>query len=93
MMPKLDYAIFSEYVRKQLEKEATNENEMRAEERIFNMYRGLAEQLRLWLARLGVKSIPDLVGRTEYLEHLDYLARDEDLAEQGSAPARGEARR
>ena len=36
-MPKLDYAIFSEYVRKQLEKEATNENEMRAEERIFKI--------------------------------------------------------
>ena len=37
LTPKLDYAIFSEYVRKQLEKEANNETEMRTEERLFRI--------------------------------------------------------
>ena len=47
MMPKLDYAIFQEYVRKQLEKEANNENEMRTEERLFKLEQRLqASMLR-----------------------------------------------
>ena len=37
LMPKLDYAVHSEYVRKQLEKEANNETEMRTEERLFKL--------------------------------------------------------
>jgi ferredoxin len=47
-----------------------------AEARIYNMYHGLAEQLRAWCVRLGVRSITELTGRTDFIDHLDYLQDD-----------------
>ena len=53
-----------------------------AENRVFNMYHGLSEQLRLWLSQLGLRSIPELVGRTDLIEHLDYLRPIDDASLQ-----------
>jgi len=41
-------------------------------QRVINLYRSWAMQLRHILWRLGLKSINDLVGRSDLLQHLDY---------------------
>ena len=41
-------------------------------QRIFNLYNGWNVQLRQILAGFGLGSIEELVGRTEFITHLDY---------------------
>ena len=41
-------------------------------QRIFNLYAAWNAQLRRILAGFGLTSIRDLLGRTEFLTHLDY---------------------
>jgi len=45
-----------------------------AAQRIVNMYSALAIELRHILAALGMRSVGELVGRTDVLRHLDYEA-------------------
>jgi glutamate synthase domain-containing protein 2 len=49
--------------------------------RISNMYYSWSKILKEILRRLGLKSIRELVGRTDTLAHLDYFDRpvDDDL--------------
>ncbi len=49
--------------------------------RISNLYYAWAWQLKEILRRLGLKSIAELVGRTDLLVHLDYYDRpvEDDL--------------
>ncbi len=51
-------------------------------QRIINLYAAWAEQLRHILARLGLGSIRELVGRTEFLMHEDYWPDDEPLPDE-----------
>lgn len=37
LQPKLDFLVFNEYIRKQLEKEAVNDKEMKTDERLFKI--------------------------------------------------------
>jgi glutamate synthase domain-containing protein 2/NAD-dependent dihydropyrimidine dehydrogenase PreA subunit len=46
-------------------------------QRIINMYAAWMKQLRRILKRLGLARISDLVGRQEYLVHLDYVKTEE----------------
>jgi len=50
-------------------------------QRIVNLYGAWRKQLQLLLKLLGLRSIEELVGRTEFLAHLDYEleAIDDDL--------------
>ena len=49
--------------------------------RISNMYHAWTWQLKEILRRLGMRSIRELVGRTDVLAHLDYynLPVDDDI--------------
>jgi len=42
-------------------------------QRIINMYLAWRKELIRILRKLGMKSIKELVGRTECLVHLDYM--------------------
>lgn len=44
-------------------------------ERVENFFRLLTEEVRMWLARLGVRSLDQIVGRTELLQQIDYSPR------------------
>lgn len=44
-------------------------------ERVENFFRLLTEEVRGWLARLGVRSLDQIVGRTELLQQIDYSPR------------------
>jgi len=44
-------------------------------QRIINMYTAWREELTRILRRLGMKSVKELVGRTDCLVHLDYIGR------------------
>ena len=50
-------------------------------DRIINLYYSWSWQLKEILRRLGLRSIRELVGRTDVLAHLDYFDRpvDDDL--------------
>ncbi|HIC99831.1 MAG TPA: glutamate synthase large subunit, partial [Piscirickettsiaceae bacterium] len=56
---------------------ATQDTRLRKEhfiglpEMVMNYFRFVAEETREWLARLGVKSLADLVGRVDLLEVID----------------------
>jgi glutamate synthase (NADPH/NADH) large chain len=56
---------------------ATQDERLRAEhftglpERVENFFRGLAEEVRSWLALLGARSLGEIVGRTDLLQVLD----------------------
>ena len=45
-------------------------------QRIFNLYNAWNIQLRQILAGFGLGSIRELVGRTEFLTHLDYVGSE-----------------
>ena len=52
-------------------------------ERVENFFRLLAEEVRQWLAQLGVRSLGEIVGRTDLLEQFDAgneRGRQPDLA-------------
>nr|WP_297114806.1 glutamate synthase-related protein [Thermomonas sp.] len=59
---------------------ATQDDRLRADhftglpERVENFFRGLAEEVRGYLAQLGVRTLGELVGRTDLLRQLDTLA-------------------
>lgn len=44
-------------------------------ERVENFFRLLTEEVRMWLARLGARSLDQIVGRTELLQQIDYSPR------------------
>lgn len=44
-------------------------------ERVENFFRLLTEEVRGWLARLGARSLDQIVGRTELLQQIDYSPR------------------
>jgi glutamate synthase domain-containing protein 2 len=48
-----------------------------AENRIVNMYSAWRKEWCRILRRFGMKSIRELVGRSDLLVHLDYLEEDE----------------
>ena len=48
-----------------------------AERRLVNMYSAWRKQWRELLRRYGMRSIKELVGRSDLLVHLDYLDEDE----------------
>ena len=50
-------------------------------QRIFNLYNAWNMQLRQILAGFGLSSVRELVGRTEFLTHLDY--NSSESAENG----------
>jgi glutamate synthase (NADPH/NADH) large chain len=52
-------------------------------ERVENFFRLLAEEVRQWLAQLGVRSLGEIVGRTDLLQQFDAgneRGREPDLA-------------
>ena len=59
---------------------ATQDDRLRAEhftglpERVENFFRGLAEEVRGYLAQLGARSLGEIVGRTDLLKPLDAQA-------------------
>jgi glutamate synthase (NADPH/NADH) large chain len=59
---------------------ATQDERLRAEyftglpERVENFFRGLAEEVRQWLALLGARSLSEIVGRTDLLAVADEAA-------------------
>ncbi|HVJ39445.1 MAG TPA: glutamate synthase large subunit [Stenotrophomonas sp.] len=61
---------------------ATQDERLRANyftglpERVENFFRLLAEEVRQWLSYLGVRSLDEIVGRTDLLEQLDVAPRD-----------------
>jgi glutamate synthase domain-containing protein 2/Na+-translocating ferredoxin:NAD+ oxidoreductase RNF subunit RnfB len=57
-----------------------------ATQRLINMYHSWCVQLQDILARLGMGSVRELVGRSDLLVHLDY---DNALAAQGEVERRG----
>ena len=48
-------------------------------ERVENFFRGLAEEVRTWLALLGARSLGEIVGRTDLLQVLDEAAAHSGL--------------
>ena len=46
-------------------------------QRIINAYAAWMKQIRSLLKRLGLKRISDLVGRWDFLVHLDYVNPEE----------------
>jgi glutamate synthase (NADPH) large chain len=61
-------------------------------EMVMHYFRFVATETREWLARLGVKRIEDLIGRTEYLKRIDGLTERQNkldlaplLAQEGLA--------
>jgi hypothetical protein len=52
-------------------------SEAYAEQRIVNMYMAWRKQWCGLLRQFGMKSIRELVGRSDLLVHLDYLDEDE----------------
>jgi glutamate synthase domain-containing protein 2 len=50
-------------------------------QRIINMYAAWMKQLRYILKRLGLEAISQLVGRQEFLVHLDYLKAESSVGE------------
>lgn len=63
-----------------------------ATQRIINMYAGWVEQLRHILARLGLKSINELVGRTDLLMHEDYWPEGEPMPDETLWPEFGKGK-
>ncbi|AEB08902.1 glutamate synthase-related protein [Desulfobacca acetoxidans] len=57
--------------------------------RISNMYHAWAWQLKEILRRLGLRSITELVGRTDLLVHLDYYDRPVEDDLRRGAPLKG----
>ncbi|WP_045728775.1 glutamate synthase large subunit [Xanthomonas sp. GPE 39] len=61
---------------------ATQDERLRANhfvglpERVENFFRLLAEEVRQWLSYLGVRSLDDIVGRTDLLEQLQVSPRE-----------------
>ena len=59
---------------------ATQDDRLRADhftglpERVENFFRGLAEEVRGYLAQLGARTLGELVGRTDLLRQVDALA-------------------
>jgi glutamate synthase (NADPH/NADH) large chain len=59
---------------------ATQDDRLRADhftglpERVENFFRGLAEEVRGYLAQLGARTLGELVGRTDLLRQVDTLA-------------------
>lgn len=51
-------------------------------QRLINLYHSWAMQLQTLLWRLGLKSVRDLVGRSDLLTHLDYQRPDNPQAER-----------
>lgn len=49
-----------------------------ATQRLVNLYASWRTQLVEILVQLGMRSIKELVGRTEYLTHLDYVSEEQD---------------
>ena len=58
---------------------ATQDPQLRAKhftglpERVENFFRGLAEEVRVYLAQLGVRTLGEIVGRTDLLTQIDAL--------------------
>ena len=48
-------------------------------ERVEHFFRGLAEEVRAWLALLGARTLGEIVGRTDLLRVLDEAAADHGL--------------
>jgi len=49
-----------------------------AAQRLVNLYASWKTQLVEILGRLGMRSIKELVGRTDCLTHLDYVSEEQD---------------
>ncbi len=64
---------------------ATQDERLRSEhftglpERVEHFFRGLADEVRGWLALLGARSLGEIVGRTDLLRVLDEAAADHGL--------------
>jgi glutamate synthase domain-containing protein 2 len=57
-----------------------------ATQRLINLFHSWSIQLQQILWSLGLRSINDLVGRSDVLEHLDYERRQKPAELQGYAP-------
>jgi len=61
---------------------ATQDERLRSEyftglpERVETFFRLLTEEVRGWLSRLGVRSLDQIVGRTDLLQQIDYSPRE-----------------
>ena len=60
-----------------------------ATQRLINLYQAWTEQLRHILARFGLSSVRELVGRTDLLLHQDYWSGEGQPPEEELWPGRG----
>ena len=67
--PKLDFVMFKEFERKQLEKEANNENEMRTEERLFK----IEQRMQASMLRSDFDNLMSEQVTAERVEEMDLI--------------------